>query len=143
MQVMATLCHHILVWPDRNRKPNKEKGKTNTHKAIHWVREATQHHAETRDPPSQDPRDHMAQAEWHNDSPLITSKQTTTTPRRNESGEKKGETKSETRANVRIANVKRTVKQPGGCAQSPLSSAFPIIILLGNSLRLALVVLAG
>ena len=85
----------------------------------------------------------MAQAEWHNDSPLITSKQTTTTPRRNESGEKKGETKSETRANVRVANVKRTVKQPGGCAQSPLSSAFPIIILLGNSLRLALVVLAG
>ena len=84
-----------------------------------------------------------SQAEWHNDSPLITSKQTTTTPRRNESGEKKGETKSETRANVRIVNVKRTVKQPGGCAQSSLSSAFPIIILLGNSLRSALVVLAG
>ena len=38
----------------------------------------------------------MAFAEWHDDSPLITSKQTTTTPRRNESGEKKGETKSET-----------------------------------------------
>ena len=32
------------------------------------------------------------------------------------------------------------MKHPGGCAQSPLSSAFPIIILLGNSLRLALVV---
>ena len=74
----------------------------------------------------------MAQAEWHNDSPLITSKQTTTTPHCNESGEKKGETKSETRADVRIANVKWTVKQPGGCAQSPLSSAFPTIILLGN-----------
>ena len=98
------------------------------------------HHAETRDPPSQDPRDHMAQADRHNNSPIITSKQTTTTPRRNESGEKKGETDSETRANVRRANVKRTVKQPSGCAQSPLSSAFPIIILLGNFLCSALVV---
>ena len=85
----------------------------------------------------------MAQAEWHNDSPLITSKQTTTTPRRNESGEKKGEMKSETHANMRKAKVKETVKQPGGCAQSPLSCAFPIIILLGNYLRSALVVLAG
>ena len=85
----------------------------------------------------------MAQAERHNNSPLITSKQTTTTPGRNESGEKRGETDSETRANVRIANVKRTVKQPSGCAQSPLSSAFPIIILLGNILCSALVVLAG
>ena len=121
----------------------RARGKQTHTRPYTQVREATQHHAETRDPPSQDPRDHMAQAEWHNDSPLITSKQTTTTPRRNESGEKKGETKSETRANVRIANVKRTVKQPGGCAQSPLSSAFPIIILLGNSLRSALVVLAG
>ena len=98
MQVMATLCHHILVWPNQNKKPNKEqKGGNKTHtRPYTQVREATQLHAETRDPPSQDPRDHMAQAEWHNDSPLITSKQTTTTPRRNESGEKKGETKSET-----------------------------------------------
>ena len=63
-----------------------------------------------------------------------TSKQTTTTPRRNESGEKKSETDSETRANVRKASVKRTVKQPSGCAQSPLSSAFPIIILLRSFL---------
>ena len=37
------------------------------------------HHAETRDPPSQDPRDHMAQADRHNNSPTMTSKQTTTT----------------------------------------------------------------
>ena len=79
----------------------------------------------------------------HNNSPRVTLKQTTTTPRRNESGEKKGETDSETRAIVRRANVKRTVKQPSGCAQSPLSSAFPIIILFGNFLCSALVVLAG
>ena len=30
--------------------------------------------------------------------------------------------------------MKRTVKQPTGYAQSPLSSAFPIILLLGNFL---------
>ena len=57
--------------------------------------EATKHHAETRDPPSQDPRDHMAQAVRHNSSHIVTSKQTTTKPCRNESGEKKGETDSE------------------------------------------------
>ena len=37
--------------------------------------------------------------------------------------------------------MKRTVKQPSGCAQSPLSSAFPIIIFLGNFLCSAPVVL--
>ena len=80
--------------------------------------EAQKHHAETRDPPSQDPRDHMAQADRHNNSLIVTSKQTTTTLRRNESGEKKGETDSETRANVRRANVKRTVKHiPHGQGQ--------------------------
>ena len=101
------------------------------------------HRAETRDPPSQDPRDTRRKPMRHNNSPIVTSKQTTTTPRRNESGEKKSETDSETRANVRRANVKRTVKQPCRCAQSPLSSAFPIIILLGNFLCSAQVVLAG
>ena len=70
----------------------------------------------------------MAQAERHNNSLLITLKQTTRTPRRNESGEKKSERDSETAC---------------GCAQSPLSSAFPIIILLGNFLCSALAVLAG
>ena len=78
------------------QETNREKGKQMHTRSYTQVREATQHHAETRDPPSQDPRDHMAFAEWHDDSPLITSKQTTTTPRRNESGEKKGESKSET-----------------------------------------------
>ena len=37
--------------------------------------------------------------------------------------------------------MKRTVKQPSGCAQSPLSSAFPIILLLGNCLCLTMKVL--
>ena len=132
--------HHSMAI----NQTNNRKGGTQTHtRPYSQVREATQRHAETRDPPSQDPRDHMVQAERHNNSLLITPKQTTTTPRRNESGEKKGETDSETRANVRKTNVKRTVKPPCGCAQSPLSSAFPIIILLGNFLCSALVVLAG
>ena len=131
--------HSMAINQTKNRK-----GGTQTHtRPYSQVREATQHHAETRDPPSQDPRDHMVQAERHNNSLLITPKQTTTTPRRNESGEKKGETDSETRANVRKTNVKLTVKPPCGCAQSPLRSAFPIIILLGNFLCSALVVLAG
>ena len=72
-------------------------------------------------PPARIPEITWRKPNGISDSPLLTSKQTTTTPRRNESGEKKGETKSETRANVRIANVKRIVKQPGGCAQSRLS----------------------
>ena len=92
MQVMAALCHHILVWPKKQENKQRTKGKTNTHKAIHTGERSNTTPCGNRDPPSQDPRDHMAQAEWHNDSPFITSKQTTTTPRRNESGEKKGET---------------------------------------------------
>jgi hypothetical protein len=138
MQEMIALYRLDMVWQQKQKEePKKSPGHTTGR-----VKQQ-KHHAETRDPPSQDPRDHMAQADRHNNSPIITSKQTTTTPRRNESGEKKGETDSETRANVRRANVKRTVKQPCGCAQSPLSSAFPIIILLGNFLCSALVVLAG
>ena len=51
----------------------QRKGGTKTQSRPYTqVREATQHHAETRDPPSQDPRDHMAQAEWHNVSPKFT-----------------------------------------------------------------------
>ena len=79
----------------------------------------------------------MVQAERHNNSLLITPKQTTTTPHRNESGEKKGETDSETRANVRKTNVKLTVKPPCGCAQSPLRSAFSDHHTLGQFLVLS------
>ena len=61
------------------------------------VREATQHHAETRDPPSQDPKITRRKQKRYNDAPVVTSKQTTATPRRNESGEK--------------SKVRRTVKQ--------------------------------
>ena len=41
-------------------------------------------------------RDHMAQPSGHNSSHIVTSKQTTTEPCRNESGGKKDETDSET-----------------------------------------------
>jgi len=47
------------------------------------VREATQHHAETRDPPSQDPKITRRKQKRYNDAPVVTSKQTTATPRRN------------------------------------------------------------
>ena len=48
--------------------------------------EATQLNAETRDPPSQDPRDHKEQRPRHDFHP-DTLKQTPTKPGRNESGE--------------------------------------------------------
>ena len=41
-------------------KPNKN---TQTTRPYQRVSEATKYHAETRDPPRQDPRDHMAQAD--------------------------------------------------------------------------------
>ena len=62
-----------------------------THKKTQWanqrVWEATKLNAETRDPPSQDPRDHKEQPSRHDIHP-DTLKQTPTTPGRNESGEK-------------------------------------------------------
>ena len=90
------MSSHSSMAKHEQETKQRKRGKLIHTRSYTQVREARQHHAETRDPPSQDLRDHMAFAEWHDDSPLITSKQTTTTPRRNESGEKKGETKSET-----------------------------------------------
>ena len=57
------------------------------------MQEATKLNAETRDPPSQNPRDHREQPFRHDIHPG-TSKQTPTTSGRNESGEKRktGET---------------------------------------------------
>ena len=47
------------------RKQGKRK-RTNTNITLPYrqVSEATQHYAETRDPPSQDPRDHIEQLKW-------------------------------------------------------------------------------
>ena len=68
---------------------NKQKQETQQkHQGpIQRVREATKLNAETRDPPSQDPRDHKEQPSRHDIHP-DTLKQTPTTPGRNESGEK-------------------------------------------------------
>ena len=52
-----------IVSPHHGMAANIKKGRTPTNtRPYPQVREATQHHAETRDPPSQDPRDHKAQA---------------------------------------------------------------------------------
>ena len=57
MQEMITLYHLDMVWQQRQRGEHQKK-------TGHTRRRVKQqkHHAETRDPPSQDPRDHMAQA---------------------------------------------------------------------------------
>ena len=72
----------------------------------------------TGDPPSQDPRDHREQPFRHNVHPG-TSKQTTTTPCRNESGEKlaKCETEGETWSNVRKTAVATAFRAHSESAQ--------------------------
>ena len=66
----------VLVWQEtRQKKTHKHKH----HIAICRVSEAAQHCAETRNPPSQDPRDHIEQAIRHDlveqseEVPLINS----------------------------------------------------------------------
>ena len=50
-------------------KPNKTENRdTKITLPYRCVSEATQHYAETRDPPSQDPRDHIEQALRHDNS---------------------------------------------------------------------------
>ena len=135
MQEMIALYRLDMVWQQKQREEQQN------HQAIPEGERSNMRKPGI--PPARIPEITWRKPIRHNNSPIVTSKQTTTTPRRNESGEKKSETDSETRANVRRANVKRTVKQPCGCAQSPLSSAFPIIILFDNFLCSVLVVLAG
>ena len=62
--------------------PNRKQETRNTTRVpeANWrVQEATKLNAETRDPPSQDPRDHKEQPFWH-DIHSDTLKQTPTTP---------------------------------------------------------------
>ena len=56
MQEVITLYHLIMVWQNNKRQNNQPT------RPYQRVSEATKYDAETRDPPSQDPRDHMAQA---------------------------------------------------------------------------------
>ena len=55
--------YQLRCWYGKTKKQTKRKQKTTTNTLPYRrVSEATQHHAETRDPPSQDPRDHIEQA---------------------------------------------------------------------------------
>ena len=54
---VITLYHLDMVWQQKQkRRKSKSQGHTRR-----WAKQQ-KHHAETRDPPSQDPRDHVAQA---------------------------------------------------------------------------------
>jgi len=72
-----------------NDGPKKQQDKETRQEQgpIQRVQEATKLNAETRDAPSQDPRDHTEQPSRHDIHP-DTLKQTPTTPGRNKSGEK-------------------------------------------------------
>ena len=73
------LC--VIMRMAQNKKQNRRTTK-HSKGPCWWVREATKLHAETRDPPSQDPRDHKEQPSWHDIHP-DTLKQTPTTPGHN------------------------------------------------------------
>ena len=79
------LC--VIMSMARKRSKTKRTRK-NIRGPYKRVKEATKLNAETGDPPSQDPRDHREQPFRHNIHPG-TSMQTTTTPCRNKSGEKR------------------------------------------------------
>ena len=87
---VITLYHLDMVWQQKQREEQQK------HKAIPQGEQSNKAPCGNQGSPSQDPRDHMAQPSGHNSSHIVTSKQTTTKPCRNESGEKKGETDSET-----------------------------------------------
>ena len=60
------LC--VILRMAQNKKQNRTNTK-HTNGPYRWVREATKLHAETRDPPSQDPRDHKEQPFRHDITP--------------------------------------------------------------------------
>ena len=88
------MCHYEN---GHRTKSKTKKTQNHTKRPGRRVIGATKLNAETRDPPSQDSRDHREQPLRHNIQ-LGTSKQTPTTPGRNESDEKRinGETGGET-----------------------------------------------
>ena len=90
------------------------------------VPEATKLSAETRDPPSQDPRDHKEQPSRHDIHP-DTLKQTPTKPGRNKVVRKTTAVKQESETRSRVKMTARL--RLSGHTQSPLRTAFPIIIL--------------
>ena len=121
--------HDDILCVIQRMAQNKTQNRTNqkhTKGPRWWVIEATKLHAETRDPPSQDPRDHKEQP-FRNDIHPGTSKQqrrvATRVVRRERTVKQEGETWS---------NVKMTAKlRHSGRTQSPLSSSFPSISIMG------------
>ena len=86
-------------------------------------------HAETRDLPSQDPRDHKEP--FRHDIHPGTSKQTPTTPGPNDSGwrnEKRVKRESETRSKMKMTAIATAVRAPSESAQLFFSS----IIIVGS-----------
>ena len=65
---MIALYRLDMVWQQKQKEEPKQSPGHTTRRV-----KQQKHHAETRDPPSQDPRDHMGQADRHNNSPIITS----------------------------------------------------------------------
>ena len=61
-----SLCAMIKMAPNRKQE---QRNKTRAPGPIPGVQEATKLNAETRDPPSQDPRDHKEQPFWHDRHP--------------------------------------------------------------------------
>ena len=66
MMTSYVLC--VILRMAQNKKHNRTNTK-HTKGPRWWVREATKLHAETRDPPSQDPRDHKEQPFRHDITP--------------------------------------------------------------------------
>ena len=78
------------IIPSRHGMAAETEGRTsNKNQAIPEASKATKAPCGNQDPPARIP-----EITWR--KPVVTSKQITTTPRRNESGEKKSETDSET-----------------------------------------------
>ena len=77
----------MLTQAHKTKQQQQQDQPQNHNGPLQRVQEATKLNAETRDPPSQDPRDHKEQPSRHDIHP-DTLKQTPTKPGRNESGEK-------------------------------------------------------
>ena len=68
MGITCIMTSYVSLRMAQNKKQNRGTTK-HTNGPCRWVREATKLHAETRDPPSQDPRDHKEQPFRHDITP--------------------------------------------------------------------------
>ena len=68
MEITCEMTSYVSLSMAQNKMQNRKTTK-HTNGPRWWVREATKLHAETRDPPSQDPRDHKEQPFRHDITP--------------------------------------------------------------------------